>query len=129
MRLQRMLFRLQQYDLRVTYAKGTELYIADMLIRAYQPSDSNDTLEEDLKVHVILLISNAKLRELQEETQNDPDLQKLKSVIQGSWPQRKSHLSPSIQNYWDSENSSPFTTNLSSNKIKLLFQQHYEKKC
>ena len=87
MRLQRMLFRLQQYDLRVTYAKGTELYIADMLIRAYQPSDSNDTLEEDLKVHVILLISNAKLRELQEETQNDPDLQKLKSVIQGSWPQ------------------------------------------
>ena len=96
-----MLFRLQQYDLRVTYAKGTELYIADTLSRAYQPSDPNDTLEEDLEIHVILPISDAKLKELQEETQNDPDLQKLKSVIPGSWLQRKSHLSPSIQNYWD----------------------------
>ena len=87
MRLQRMLLCLQQYDLRVTYAKGTELYIADTLSRAYQPSNPNDTLEEDLEIHVILPISGAKLRELQEETQNDPDLQKLKSVIQGSWPQ------------------------------------------
>lgn len=34
-RLQRMLLRLQRYNLRVTYTKGCELYIADTLSRAF----------------------------------------------------------------------------------------------
>ena len=99
MRLQRMLLRLQQYDLQVNYKKGTELYVADTLSRAYM--DSKDSLEEELEIHMVLPISPTKLKELQEETQKDPVLQRLKQVIVNSWPQRKSHLSPSIQSYWD----------------------------
>ena len=49
-----MLLRLQQYDLQVTYKKGTELYVADSLSRAYQEVDPNDTLEEELEIHVVL---------------------------------------------------------------------------
>ena len=101
MRLQRMLLRLQQYDLQVTYKKGTELYVADTLSRAYQEVDPNDTLEEELEIHVVLPMNPSKLKELQEETQKDPVLQRLKQVIADGWPPRKSHLSPSIRSYWD----------------------------
>ena len=99
--LQRMLLRLQQYDLEVSYQKGTELYVADTLSRAYQEIGPNDTLEEELEIHIVLPISTPKLNELREETLKDPVLQRLTKVILNSWPQRKSHLSPSIQNYWD----------------------------
>ena len=35
-RLQRMLLRLQKFDLQVAYKKGTEMYLADTLSRAYR---------------------------------------------------------------------------------------------
>ena len=34
-RLQRMLLRLQRYDIKVTYKRGTEMFIADTLSRTY----------------------------------------------------------------------------------------------
>ena len=82
MRLQRMrLLRLQQYDLEVIYRKGTELYVADILSRAYQEIGPNDTLEEELEIHIVLPISTPKLNELLEETLKDPVLQRLTNVI------------------------------------------------
>ena len=108
-----------------------------MLSRAYQSGDPNDTREEDLEINVVLPISEAKLRELQEETQNDPDLQRFKSAIQVSWLQRKWHLSPSIQNYWDFReeltvynqlifkgNKVVIPTALQKEMLKLLHQPH-----
>jgi hypothetical protein len=41
------------------------------------------------------------LKELQEETRKDPVMQKLRHVILNGWPERKSHLSQSIQSYCD----------------------------
>ena len=38
-RLQRMLLRLQRYSLEVTYVRGSEMYIADTLSRAYMPGN------------------------------------------------------------------------------------------
>ena len=96
-----MLLRLQQYDLQVTYNKGTQLYVADTLSRAYQEVEPNDTLEEELEIHVVLPMTPSNLKELQEETQKDAVLQRLKQVIADGWPPRKSHLSPSIRSYWD----------------------------
>ena len=75
--------------------------MADTLSRAYQELGPNDTLEEELEIHIVLPISTPKLIELRDETLKDPVLQPLTNVILNSWPQRKSHLSPSIQNYWD----------------------------
>ncbi len=40
-RLQRMLLRLQRYSLEVTYVRGSEMYIADTLSRAYIPGNSS----------------------------------------------------------------------------------------
>ena len=36
-RLQRMMMRLQRYNLHVTYKQGKDIFIADMLSRAYLP--------------------------------------------------------------------------------------------
>ena len=38
-RLQRMLLLLQRYSLKVTYVRGSDMYIADMLSRAYIPGN------------------------------------------------------------------------------------------
>ena len=40
-RLQRMLLRLQCYSLDVTYTRGSEMFIADTLSRAYIPGEPN----------------------------------------------------------------------------------------
>ena len=72
MRFQRMLLRLQHYDLQVVYKKGNELYVADSLSRAYREIRADDSLEESLEIHMVLPISAPKLKELQEETRNNP---------------------------------------------------------
>ena len=90
LRLQRMLLRLQQYDLQVEYKKGAELYVADALSRAYQEIEPSDNL-----------ISTDRLKQLQVETQKDPVLQRLKNVILNSWPRYKANLHPTVQVYWD----------------------------
>ena len=38
-RLQRMVLRLERYSLEVTYVRGSEMYIADTLSRAYIPDN------------------------------------------------------------------------------------------
>ena len=69
--------------------------------RAYQEIDPGDTLEEELEIHMVLPISNDKLKQLQSETQKYPVLQKRKNVILNSWPRYKSNLHPTVQVYWD----------------------------
>ena len=48
-RLQRMLLRLQKFDIQVAYSKGTDMHIADPLSKAYLPSTSQDEeVQEDV---------------------------------------------------------------------------------
>ena len=46
-RLQRMLLKLQKYDIQLVYKKGSELYLADTLSRAYPKDHSQSTDEDD----------------------------------------------------------------------------------
>ena len=51
-RLQRMLLRLQKFDYHVNYKKGTEMYFADTLSRAYLKAQPEDLKEKDpVEVH------------------------------------------------------------------------------
>lgn len=53
-RLQRMLMRLQKFDITVTYRKGSEMVLADTLVRAYDSSTSPGEVEQDAEaVHMI----------------------------------------------------------------------------
>lgn len=78
-RLQRIMLRLQPYDLNVTYKPGKYLYIADTLSRAALPEHSLQELESDLDLHVTLVIkavsvSPNKLKEIQFNTSKDQEL-------------------------------------------------------
>ena len=97
-RLQRMLLRLQKFDLDVTYKKGTEKVLADTLSRAYRvPSETEMTASKTLRgeserdVEVInmaqyLPISETTQTQIQAETEADSILRELKAAIRQGWP-------------------------------------------
>ena len=53
-RLQRLLLRLQQYDVEIRYKPGPEMYLADTLSRAYLPTTSRSVAEEEVeRIHAV----------------------------------------------------------------------------
>ena len=85
----RMLLALQWYDLCVGYKRGSELFIVEMLLRAYLPARSLDTFEEQLQyVHAIeevYMISDQTMRQMADYTAQDLALQQLIREIQDGW--------------------------------------------
>jgi hypothetical protein len=67
-RIQRMMLKVQQYDLKVKYMPGETLYIADTLSRASQTSmpECMDDKEES-EIHLLLPISQEKAEEFKRE--------------------------------------------------------------
>ena len=59
-RLQKMIMKLQRYDLDVFYEKGTELYIADTLSRAHLNETPRDE-EEEYEVLMVASIAPPKM--------------------------------------------------------------------
>ena len=90
-RLQRMLLRVQKYDLSVKYLSGKFLHVADTLSRAHsadtsQPSQDDDM---DLAIHQFiqyLPISHSKTEELRQATISDKVLQQLAQILKAGWP-------------------------------------------
>ena len=60
-RIQRMMLRVQQYDLKVNYVPGNQLLIADTLSRASQSESTLST--EEFEVHLLIQISKEKADE------------------------------------------------------------------
>ncbi|CAB4002906.1 Transposon Ty3-G Gag-Pol poly [Paramuricea clavata] len=101
LRLQRMLLKLQRYDLKVTYKKGTQLHIADTLSRACLNNTDQETEFEDLTVHATIPFSAEKSEQLKAATLADPTLTALRKIILEGWPKEKRAVDPSIKHYWD----------------------------
>ena len=116
-RLQRMLLRLQKYTLTVQYCPGKEMYIADMLSRAYlheKPSTSKtdyqlfqlsqeaqvykEIEEIDPAKHVLLSLQG--LANLREATIKDDTMSELAKVIRQGWPDLKQNVPLSIRAFW-----------------------------
>lgn len=98
-RIQRMMLRVQKYDLKVMYHPGKELYIADTLSCAVgEPEAETDEYE----VHAVdnMPIGDQKLHEFVEETDRDPGLQTLKKHVVSGWPETKSEVPSEISAYW-----------------------------
>ena len=55
-RIQRLLLRLQRYDVTLTYKPGKELYIADALSRAYLTGETQVTLSLIMKLTVMFIV-------------------------------------------------------------------------
>ena len=117
-RLQRMLLRLQKFDLEVVYKKGTELYIADTLSRAYLPMtncereidreevilmDNRSPTEvetEYVKMAQFLPVRNETLQGIREATENDGDLRALATLVRQGWPDKNTRVPPQIRSYF-----------------------------
>ena len=78
-RLQRILLRLQRYSLEVTYVRGSEMYIADTLSRAYIPGNPSVHAVTFAEIDMTegLSVSPRRLQELRDATASDCVLQKL----------------------------------------------------
>ena len=117
-RLQRMLLRLQRYNLAVSYKPGSQMLLADHLSRAAQqettkPEDSFQVFSEDLEnINPVkaLKISPERLEQLQRCTGQDESLQTLKTTILSGWPTQRDQAPVNIENIGTMEMNCPYTT-------------------
>ena len=102
--LQRMLLRLQNYDIKLQYRPGKEIYLADTLSRAYHPLDKQevDTTEfESVNAVDDMPIAGQRIKELQEHTAGDEILQEVCETIHHGWPKNKSDVLFNVSVYFD----------------------------
>ena len=106
-RLQRMLLRLQRYNLAVSYKPGSQMVLADHLSRAAQyettvPKGSFQVFSVELeKTNPMqaLKVSPERLEKLQRCTGQDESLQTLKTTILSGWPAQRDHAPVNIRQY------------------------------
>ena len=102
-RLQRLLLRLQQYDVDLRYKPGSEMYLADTLSRASLKNITQSKVQEETEsIHAadFLSISEPQLTEIQAETAQDDTLQQLKKTIISGWPETKKEVPVSLHPYF-----------------------------
>ena len=100
-RLQRMLLRLQRYNLNVTYKPGSQMYVAGHLSRSYlrqtedPPKDEFQVfaleLEEIIPLDTVKITSH-RLSQLLKASEHDPGMQALKNTILTGWPDTKEQV-------------------------------------
>ena len=104
-RLQRMLLRLQRYNLSVKYQKGAKMVMSDPLSRAYLddlPDDDNVFCNEVQEVIMVddLPISQERLTELREAAESDGELQMLMATVLDGWPQSQAEVPQKVKPYF-----------------------------
>ena len=99
-RLQRMLLRLQPYDLVIRYQPGKSMEIADALSRL-SPEEKEAIPGMSVEVHAIYpQFSNDMLQRIRDETAADPELNALKETIHHGWPSTIQQVSALLKPYW-----------------------------
>ena len=101
-RLQRMLLRLQQYDMVIMYWPGKVMLLADALSRL--PSRANNSeIKLNLQVDAISFaaFSSSRLTKTATETQKDPILLTVHQLALNGWPRVQRHVPRVACNYWD----------------------------
>ena len=109
-RLQRMLLRLQKYDLSVKYVSGKLLHVADTLSRAHATNSSHSSPHDcdmDLAVHQFVLhlpIAEQQKEELRTATSTDKVLQQLLQILNVGWPNNMTNVPQDVREYWNARN-------------------------
>ncbi|XP_052746701.1 uncharacterized protein K02A2.6-like [Bicyclus anynana] len=108
-RLQRMMMRIQGYDLKIVYTPGKFMYIADTLSRAALPELLTDRLSTDVESQTCFLIENAhfsneKLELIKKHIVGDAESTSLISYIINGWPKHKKNINDILQLFWQHRN-------------------------
>jgi hypothetical protein len=82
-----MLLQLQKYDIEVVHVPGKDIPVADALSRKFLLAQDDDEFVKELssQVHCVmssLPVTDNKMKQLQEATEKDPQMQDLQSAIQ-----------------------------------------------
>lgn len=104
-RLQRMLLRLQKYNLNIKYIPGRFMYIADTLSRSPAGEECNDDTHSKVEIHVNTLYDNVnlekdKLKLIKEQTALDKALCGVIKYCQEGWPHTKHILKSETKPFW-----------------------------
>lgn len=105
MRLQRMLLRVQSYDLVVRYKQGKLMYVADTLSRS-TVANPNDDFDDEIELHVNMLVNNlpvsdAQLSRFKMETERDSVLSKVKLYDKNGWPISRADVDDYCKSFWN----------------------------
>jgi len=99
-RLQRMLLRLQAYDLVIQYRPGKQMEIADALSRL-SPEEKHAIPDLNVEVHVVYpQFSNNVITQIKEHSQSDPELTALREQVYHGWPQNAKDVPQLLKPYW-----------------------------
>ena len=90
-RVQRMMLKLQRYEINLSYVPGKLLYVADALSRAYIDSEPDRELIDDVEIMVHSVTKNfpastGRLEQIRSATADDVTLQRLLQVVMNGWP-------------------------------------------
>ena len=106
-RLQRLLLRLQKYEVNITYVPGKHMHVADTLSRAYlneQPTDADLTNDMEVMVHSLIAnlpMTQEKLAQMKSATAQDDELQMLSKIVKDGWPFHRGQLPVSVAHDWN----------------------------
>ena len=103
-RLQRMLLRLQKYNLKVKYKRGKEMFLADTLSRAHLSEVSTCEYSadwEEIDQTSTLAVTEEQLKALQQASGEDHVLAQLRDTVQQGWPNNKSEVPETLHAYYD----------------------------
>ncbi|KAF2888803.1 hypothetical protein ILUMI_17370, partial [Ignelater luminosus] len=108
LRQQRMLMKIQRYDIELHYVPGKYLYLADTLSRATSKdnkiTESEDTFDEEVEAHVGLLrmhlnATDHKVMEIQKATSEYAVCNSLSFYIKNGWPNSIKRVQPIVQHH------------------------------
>lgn len=94
-RIQRLMMRLQRYDMELMYTQGKHLVLADALSRAVEQSGNcESSTEADVTQHVNMVaealpVTDTKLKQIAVETGKDKCLQLVIKHLNEGWPRGK----------------------------------------
>ena len=114
-RLQRMLLRLQKYNLQVRYKKGKEMLLAGTLSRAYLPEVHATEFArelEDIDHRVWLPVTEDRWQQLKNAAADDPVQQNLQEIIRSGWPENRAQVPECVRPYFDVRDELTFQNEL-----------------
>ena len=99
-----MLLRLQKYSLIVKYCPGKQIYIADMLSRAYMKERYSYVSQLQSEIEAINHAEHIRMKEsphyqVKKASQCDQTLQVLRNLVLTGWPEHKHSTPICIHNY------------------------------